>query len=285
MQGTIDTTAILNGALFGLCATIVGWVKNGGALSGFQARGLILKMPLGIIIGAVAALKGIPFSDASVWAAGVGLVTVADGIIKAIVRRFIPGWLDLVEPPPVNPLESKPPAPPAAPLPPVILVLVLALPFLSCGCFDSPPEVMKGHDQAALCVQRAAQNYQTAVDGMAQALAEERRARVGYALQKAMDNVRLEAAKTGGQIDAEKTLKYLQAAYDARDKELSAMQAVIDKFRASAATGDREAALALSLMGELRKYDAAGVNPEKVISEASSIFAVPIPKPEDFPAK
>jgi hypothetical protein len=200
------------------------------------------------------------------------LVTAIDGVIKAIVRRFIPNWLDL---------ETTPDTPPV--IPPTILFLLVCLPFLS-GCFDSPPAVMKGHDAAATCVQRASQNYQETIAGLAAALRSERRARVEYALQKSMDNVRLLAAKDGGKIDAEKVLKYVQEAYATRDQELAATEAVIAKFGKSAADGDREAALALSLMGELRKYDAAGVNPEAVVSEVSSYF-VPLPKPEDFPEK
>lgn len=285
--GTIDAAAILNGALLGLLATILGWVKNGGRLTGFQAKGLVLKMPVGVVLGALAAWKGISFEDATTWAMGIGLVGAIDGTLKTIVRRFYPEWLVLDDPPAINPLESRPPAPPPPALPPstpTILALVLALPFLG-GCFDSPPEVMRGHDTAAVCVQRASENYRTTIAGMAMSLRAERRVKAEYALKKSADNIRLKAAKQAGQIDAEEAIKYLQAAYDSRDAEIAAMEGLIAKYQQAAAAGDREASMALGLMGELRKYDAAGANPEKLFSEASSMIAIPLPKPEDFPEK
>lgn len=273
MNGTVDGNAIICGALFGLCATIVGWVKNGGKLSGFQAKGLVLKMPIGVVVGMIAAYKGIGLESAEAWAGAIGLVTVIDGVVKAIIRRFDPTWLSLEDAP------AEAPKPPIVPPAALLFLLVASLPLVG-GCFQSPPAVLSGHDAAALYVQRSAANYSATVDGLAQALRAERKAHVEYAVQKAMDNVRLEAAKDGGKIDAEKALKYVQEAYSSRDKQVAEMEVLIRKYRQAAQAGEREALFALELMGELKKYDAAGVDPVKTMSEASSIFVPVLKAPE-----
>jgi hypothetical protein len=152
--------------------------------------------------------------------------------------------------------------------------------FLLGGCFEAPPAVIQGHETAATCVQRASQNYNATIVGLEQALRVERKSHADYALDKSYENVKRDAAANGGKVDAEKALAYVRGAHDARDKSLATMEESIAKFRAAAALGDREAALALELMGELKKYDAAGVDPAKTAS--GIVEAIPGILPADF---
>lgn len=85
---------ILKGVIIGVLATVIGWLKNSKP-GKFQWRGLVLKLPLGIVIGIGAAFYKVPFDDAFSWAAGLGLVEALDKITKIFVRRFFPNWLVL----------------------------------------------------------------------------------------------------------------------------------------------------------------------------------------------
>jgi hypothetical protein len=76
-----------------------------------------------------------------------------------------------------------------------------------------------------------------------------------------------EAAKPTGQINAEEAIKYIADAVKSRDAQLAAIEAIIGKFAKASAAADRESALALELMGELRKYDATGTDAGQVADE------------------
>lgn len=263
----LDLKAIMCGALAGMAAMALGFAKNAATVRDFQLRGLVLKLPIGLVVGGIAGAREMSFESAETWAAAIGIIAIVESVTKSIMRRIFPDWMSLEEATKINPLTSRPPLPPGT----ASLLLAASLTAIfSGGCFIAPKAIDKGHESAATCVQRSRANYEATVEGLAQALRQERRAHVEYAVQKAMDNVRLEAAKDGGKIDAEKAVKYIQEAYASRDREVAAMEATIRRFRAAADAGDREARIALDLMGELRKYDASGIEPDKVVSEASS---------------
>ena len=87
-------TALVKGAMYGLIATMLGWLKNASP-GKFSFKGLIVKLPAGVLVGVVAASQGIQFNAALEWATGIGLVEVIDNLTKLVIRRFRPDWMDL----------------------------------------------------------------------------------------------------------------------------------------------------------------------------------------------
>jgi len=92
----ITAHSIMVGIVMGVCATVAGWLKNSQP-GKFEWRGLILKLPVGIVVGIAAATQGIGFDSAMEWASGIGVVSLVDQFVKAVVRRFFPGWLGVSE--------------------------------------------------------------------------------------------------------------------------------------------------------------------------------------------
>jgi membrane protease YdiL (CAAX protease family) len=88
---SVALSVVLKGAMMGVVATLLGWLKNQD-VDKFDFRGLALKVPVGFIIGALAAYKGIDFNSALDWATGIGLVTVIDQLVKLVLRRIASSW-------------------------------------------------------------------------------------------------------------------------------------------------------------------------------------------------
>jgi len=87
---TVMIMALLKGAGMGAIAVVLGYLKSVGAagqLTPFQLKSLGWKALLGAIIGAVAVKMGTTFGSAYEWAVGVGLISVADQLIKVLIRR------------------------------------------------------------------------------------------------------------------------------------------------------------------------------------------------------
>jgi hypothetical protein len=79
------------GLSLGFLATVVGWAKS--AKPGrFSVRRLLYKMPAGLVVGVVAAWYKLPFDDAMLWAAGLGLVEAVDNLSKMALRRIFPSF-------------------------------------------------------------------------------------------------------------------------------------------------------------------------------------------------
>ena len=92
-MGTFTET-LLKGLVMGLVSAVLGWIKN--AQPGkFSVKGLIVKIPAGVVVGLVAAYQDIEFSAALDWATGIGLIEVIDKVVKTVVRRFHPGWMSM----------------------------------------------------------------------------------------------------------------------------------------------------------------------------------------------
>jgi len=88
------TETIVKGLVMGVFSALLGWVKN--AKPGkFSVKGLIVKLPAGVVVGIVAASQGIEFTEALDWATGVGVIEVIDKLMKTIVRRFRPDWMSI----------------------------------------------------------------------------------------------------------------------------------------------------------------------------------------------
>jgi hypothetical protein len=156
------------------------------------------------------------------------------------------------------------------------VLLIACLPF-SAGCMVAPEPVLRGHDQAVRSVRAAQTMNETTIRALQDALRGERKAHAEYALQKSFDNVRVEAAKDGGKVEAEKALKYLREAIDARDKEQAQIEAVIDRYDEAQQVASRESALAVDLMKAIRDYDAAGVDGAKAAAEALRVAETAVP--------
>lgn len=160
----------------------------------------------------------------------------------------------------------------------LMLTSIMALCGLTLsGCFVAPEPVLRGHDTAAECLRKSQQMNDATVAGLAEALRTERKSHVEYAMAKTYDKLRLDAAKTDGKIDAEKAIKDLSEAMQARDRQLSEIEQTIGTYRKARDAASREAELALRLMGDLRCYDAAGTDPAKVASEAATALGDWVP--------
>jgi len=83
--------SILKGAFMGVIATLIGWLKNTEP-GKFEWKGLALKLPIGFVVGAIAAWKGIDFAAAYDWALGIGLITLIDNLVKLVIRRIHSAW-------------------------------------------------------------------------------------------------------------------------------------------------------------------------------------------------
>jgi len=75
------------GALIGSFTVLVGWAKKQDP-GKFDIKGLYLRLPTGIVVGILAAYKGLDFTDAYAWAAGVGIIMIVDNISKMVLRRL-----------------------------------------------------------------------------------------------------------------------------------------------------------------------------------------------------
>lgn len=159
---------------------------------------------------------------------------------------------------------------------PFMLCIVL-LPLCSLGCMDAPEPVLKGHDTAAECVRRAQWMNEQILENMAVKLRQERQAHAEFAMKKSYDQIRLEAAKNGGKIDAEEAIKFIQGELALRDQQLAEIEKLITNYMAAKAAADRESVLALQLMGELRRYDAAGVDPAKTAAAGAAALGEFVP--------
>ena len=93
---------ILKGALMGAIATVIGWAKKTD-MDKFKWEGLIVKVPIGAIVGGIASYQGVTFDTAMQWATTTGLITVLDQVVKLILRRVAGGYkweiLNLEAPP------------------------------------------------------------------------------------------------------------------------------------------------------------------------------------------
>lgn len=83
---------LVKGAVMGCLSAVLGWIKS-GTPGKFSVKGLIVKLPAGVVVGIVAASQDIEFTAALDWATGVGLVEVIDKVVKVVVRRFRPDWM------------------------------------------------------------------------------------------------------------------------------------------------------------------------------------------------
>jgi hypothetical protein len=93
-QATTDwVLALLKGGALGVSATLIGWLKN-AEVEKFDWRGMALKVPVGFVVGVIAAYQNVPFDSALAYATGIGLITVLDQVVKLIVRRMLSalGW-------------------------------------------------------------------------------------------------------------------------------------------------------------------------------------------------
>lgn len=88
------TETLIKGLVMGFFSAFLGWVKNSKPGT-FSVKGLVVKIPAGVVVGMVAASQDIEFNAALDWATGIGLIEVIDKSVKAIVRRFRPGWLSI----------------------------------------------------------------------------------------------------------------------------------------------------------------------------------------------
>jgi len=88
--------SLLQGVMSGVILVLIGYVKN-TPLEKFEWKTLITKLPIGAVVGLVAAWQKIPFSEALSWATTVGLIAVVDQVIKALLRRFWPAAAALVD--------------------------------------------------------------------------------------------------------------------------------------------------------------------------------------------
>jgi|GEM_PF-4215011 len=80
---------VLKGAIAGIVTVVLGYAKKVPPES-FDWKALITKVPLGIVVGAIAAYQQIPFESAMAWATAVGVVTIVDQVVKAVARRVCP---------------------------------------------------------------------------------------------------------------------------------------------------------------------------------------------------
>ncbi|RMD87195.1 MAG: hypothetical protein D6813_13890 [Calditrichaeota bacterium] len=81
------TLQILQGAGIGLFTVFLGWAKKQEP-DKFDWKGLLLRVPTGIAVGAIAGYKGIPFDEAYAFAASVGVIMLVDNISKMLWRRI-----------------------------------------------------------------------------------------------------------------------------------------------------------------------------------------------------
>ena len=81
--------ALLQGVASGMLLIAVGYVKK-VPLEKFDPKALLLKLPIGAIVGLLAAWQEIPFSEALSWATTIGLVAVVDQTVRAVLRRLWP---------------------------------------------------------------------------------------------------------------------------------------------------------------------------------------------------
>lgn len=79
--------ALAKGAAMGFVTVLVGWAKK-QEMDKLDWRGFLLRVPMGMVVGAIAAWKGIPFDDAYQWAAGMGIIMLVDNITKFAYYRF-----------------------------------------------------------------------------------------------------------------------------------------------------------------------------------------------------
>jgi len=95
--------AVVRGLLLGIMASFLGWAKNSNP-GKFDIRGLIAKLPVGILVGVASSIYEVPFDDTLQWATGLGIDEVLDKVTKAVVRRIRPSWLEM----PTDRLEFDP---------------------------------------------------------------------------------------------------------------------------------------------------------------------------------
>jgi len=84
---------VLSGAGLGLFTVFVGWAKKQDP-GMFDWKGLTVRVPVGLAVGITAAVKEIPYDDAYAWAAGVGVIMLADNLSKIFMRKI---WPDTAE--------------------------------------------------------------------------------------------------------------------------------------------------------------------------------------------
>lgn len=77
----------LKGAGLGLFTVLLSWSKKQD-VDKFNWKGLAVRVPIGIIVGAMAGVLEVPFNEAHEMAAGIGLIYVLDHIAKLIMRRI-----------------------------------------------------------------------------------------------------------------------------------------------------------------------------------------------------
>ena len=77
---------ILKGAFIGFMTVFAGWAKKQEP-GKWNWRGLVIRVPTGVVIGVIAAYNGMTFSQAEEWAAGIGLIMCIDYSVKAFLRR------------------------------------------------------------------------------------------------------------------------------------------------------------------------------------------------------
>jgi hypothetical protein len=132
---------------------------------------------------------------------------------------------------------------------------------------------MQGHELAAQTLANANEIHRLSVESLEAALRNERKAHADYALQKSYDNVR--ATKDAqGKVDADVALTYIQKAQAAHDQAVADMEEIIAKYQKAEQAFLHEIQLTAKLMGELKAYDAAGVDPAQVAAEAAQIVPV-----------
>ena len=160
-----------------------------------------------------------------------------------------------------------------------LLAMAVALPFMS-GCWNAPEPVLKGHDTAAACVAKANEISAMTHNAMAATLRAERAAHADFSLEQAYAAVLRDGQANNGKVDASKALEYIRTAHASRERAVRDMEERIARIQEARLAAERETRIALQLLGELRAYDAAGVDPLKTAESIAG--AVPALKTSEI---
>lgn len=92
---------VLNGALAGVVAAGLGWLKNRdpktGAMEKFEVKHMVPTVLVGLIVGAVAGWQNKDLSSYSAWLTTTPFVVTAELVMKAVFRNTAPVVQDVLK--------------------------------------------------------------------------------------------------------------------------------------------------------------------------------------------
>jgi len=96
---SFDFNALWKGAVMGAIAALVGWLKDKDfKLADFELPEALQRVFWGLVVGIVAAWKGVDFTTASAWATGIGLAVLFQEAWKVAWRRLFKPHLPVINP-------------------------------------------------------------------------------------------------------------------------------------------------------------------------------------------